>query len=163
MDTFQIWTLIIMGTGVVVALVGVLVAYCRLGEMAKSSRESAKSNKISSLMAVLELEHAVAAARFRVVEATIRIGELGKTPDKKAVEFAELLYNEASEQYLNAADRLCSCIIRGFVDEDVYRRDYRLWIAELVKKYKNDLGPDTRHSNVLKVHQAWSDDKPARE
>ena len=84
-----------------------------------------------------------------------------KVQDGVALKFAQLRYDERKEQYLNAADRLCACIVRGEVDENQYRQDYRPWIGEIVKQHADKLGPDTRHRNIMKIHNAWSEDKSA--
>ena len=156
------WARVVLESGILVtAIIGVCIAAKQLASIAKSSRQEVRANENANFMAVIALESSLADARKRLVEAVTRIEGLGENPAKEAVEFAEMMIEEAKEQYLNVTDRLCTCIIRGQVDEKIYRRDYRPWIAETVTKYSSDLGPSTRHPNIMKVHVAWSDDKSA--
>jgi hypothetical protein len=156
------WTRIALESGLLLTGgVGVYIAAKQLTSIAESSRHSVRANQNANFMAVIALESALADARKGTVEAAARVAGLGDNPDKQAVEFAGMMLQEAEEQYLNVTDRLCCCIIRGQVDETIYRRDYRPWIAEIVTKFRSELGSDTRHPNILKVHAAWSDDKSA--
>ncbi len=134
-------------------------ASSQLKEMAEASKASARANENANIMAVLALESSIADARYHLIESAAKLNQY--EDDEKAFEFAQAVYEAAGEQYLNATDRLCACIIRKQVDEQVYRRDYRLWVAEIVDKYQSELGPGTRHQNILTVHKAWSDDKSA--
>lgn len=167
MSEYEKYSLVISCVSAVIALGALFYAGFQLRglkEQTERSAEanllSAESNNFAALMAVLELENSVASARVRVSEGAARLSSVDRDADPKAFEFATLIYQEAVEQYLNATDRLCSCIIRGFVDEETYRKDYRFWFAEIVKAYASSFGADTRHPNILKVHQAWQDDRP---
>jgi len=140
------------------SIAAVIIAGIKLGSISSSSKTSARANQNANIMAVLSLEKSLADARYNIVKATHRVSELDDSSDSKALEFAELLFNEAKEQYLNVADRLSACIIRGQVDEDVYRRDYRSWVNDIMSSYPEELGANTRHPNIVKVYQAWNDD-----
>ena len=152
----------VVGLGMLTtAVVGVGVGLRQLVAIAKSARQSARANQNSNFLAVITLEGAIADARYRYTQSMAYLGKLGPTPDLNAVEFANAVKEAAEEQYLNTMDRLCACIIRGQVNEEVYRRDYRNWITEVVKGFADEFGPDTRHHNILTVHEAWRDDKSA--
>jgi len=161
---------IILGSGMLLvtgAAVG--VAYCQLKAankqlegIATASKQTARANQISNVMAVIQLESSIAEARYHYTEALARFATLGDTPDPKALDFAKAIKAAAEEQYLNTVDRLCTCIIRRQVDEEVYRRDYRKLICtDLVKDFKEYLGVGTRYPNIVAVQQAWDNDKSA--
>jgi hypothetical protein len=173
------------GLAVVVAIVGLVLVVKQLkrmnqaneiaAEAAKNAAESAKlsaaSNEIaagaaktaaeaatlSAAMAVVALEQAVVAARRALTEIINRVNVDPATPGGEELLAAEL------ELYLNQLDRLCSYIRRGHIDEKIYREDYRLLLVETVRDYKVSFGPDTRHHNIVKVHDAWRDNKSARD
>lgn len=153
--------LVVTGIALVVAIGQLRAASGQLQAIATASQLSARANQNSNILAVIALESSIADARYHYTESVARLASLPTPPDPKALEFATAIYEAAGEQYLNAADRLCACIIRGQVDEVVYRRDYRPWIAEIVKGFAKEFGAGTRHQNILTVHRAWSDDKSA--
>ncbi len=147
---------------------GLGLVFGQLREMKNSLRVGVEANKTSNLMAVLALEEGLARSRAELSdaarEAALIADEESEAADETTgLKLAKLRYDEKKEQYLNAADRLCACIIRGYVDEETYRQDYRPAIAEIVSQHRDRLGPDTRHRNILKVNDAWAQDKSARE
>lgn len=168
MSPYEIAQVIIASLMVVLAVIGAGLGLRQLGvanrqltELADAGRHSIRANQNANIMAVVALEAAVADARERVASAATRVAGLATSTEPTMVELVGALYDEAVEQYLNATDRLCSCIIRGVVDECVYRRDYQAWVAEIVKKHEKHLGAATRHANILRVHEAWRDDRKA--
>jgi len=153
-ESIGMWAAIATGAGVLVNLVGVFVFYRQLARMAEA-------NRLSNAMAVVSLEEMLRAARKDLATVSLSIVANENTPGH---DFAhdKLVMEERIEQYLNVADRLCSYIRRGYIDEATYRQDYRQFIAEIVKQYTNYFGADTRHPNILYVHRAWSEDRSAR-
>lgn len=148
----ELW---IQGAGVVVAAAG-------LYYLARQVKKAADANRTSNVMLILTLEQTVSANREKLATAAVKMKDAAdrKSPDAE-IETARLAYEERIEEYLNSVDRLCACIVRKYVDEEEYRKDYRNGIMDIVKQHKNKLGPDTRHRNILKVHAAWSEDKSA--
>ena len=117
--------------------------------------------RISALMAVLTLEESISRARGELSDAAAEAARIAndQSMNDVSLKIAKARYEEKTEQYLNTMDRLCACIVRGLVDEETYRQDYRPGLAEIVKQHAQRFGPDTRHRNILKVHQAWSEDR----
>lgn len=142
---------------------GAIIAAFGLFFIHKQIKEAVRSNRMSSLMAVLSLEESIAKARLDLstmaADRAKAALDLSKTPDELKV--INQFYEERIEQYLNVTDRLCTCIRRKYVDEDQYRRDYRKWIDEVVSKHKDRFGVDTRHHNIRHVHEKWSQDQSA--
>jgi hypothetical protein len=143
---------------VVIAGIGLLFAGYQLRQVAVSHLAVAEANRTASLMAVLSIEDSLAGARARFAQIS---GEVSSELSPEAAERHQALLDEAKEQYLNVADRLCACIRRGLIDEATHRQDYRFWVNEVVENYSQDLGPATRHPNILRVHEAWREDKSA--
>lgn len=127
---------------------------------AGASKSAADAASLSAAMAVVQLEQSVAASRDAL--ATLSADIHAKKDDAAFMEAAAMRHPELLEQYLNNTDRLCSYIIRGFIDEDNYREDYRNWLTETVRDYKDRFGADCRHRNILNVHHAWAEGRKAR-
>lgn len=165
-DTYNCLTLLVRGASLIVAILAALGLY-------KQIKHAAESLKTSSLMAVLALEDALAQRRSDLAEAQVEVARFAHemdsmTPDAKSAAQAllnilQLRASERLEQYLNTLDRLCACIVRGNVDEEIYRQDYRGGVQDIVNGHADRFGANTRHPNVVKVHVAWRDDKSARD
>ena len=155
MTDYQIWTLVMKGIGIALTIGG-------LGFAGYQLLNAAKAYENSNLMTVVTLEAQLAGARYRVAEVMDRIASIDKN-NTEDIKLAKLFYDEAVEQYLNVADRICSCFVRGFVKEEIFRKDFRPWVEETTVKFQDKLGPGTRHANIVKVKEAWADDKSARE
>lgn len=147
--------LIIQGTGVVVAAFG-------LWYLAAQVKKAADANRTASVMLVLTLEQAVSDNREKLAAVALKAldPKLQSAPESER-KAAKLALDERVEEYLNSVDRLCACIIRKHVDEAEYRQDYRNTIIEIVKDYEERFRANSRHRNIIKVHHAWSDDRPA--
>lgn len=172
---YEVGSLIISGISVLVAGGGLYFVYCQLEAMVKSIKVAIENNKLAlesnknaNLMTVLALEGLIAESRAELATALAQmaliIDEEKRTHvagSEKTVAFsiAELRVKERKEQYLNALDRLCACIIRGYIDEKQYRQDYRGGIADAMRDHGELLGNNTRHLNIVTVHIAWSKDE----
>ena len=141
--------------GILVAAAGVWVANKQLGRAVDSIREAVAANRTASLMAVLSIEQLVADARVRFEDAN---HQLRIDPTSAAtIELQEA----RREQFLNAVDRLCACIRKGYVDEDEYKADYRDMVFEIVATYPALFAADTDHRHIKHVHDAWKDERRA--
>lgn len=170
MTFYEIATIVISFVSVIVATTGIYLIYRQLQAMVASIQIAIDDNKNSNLMTVLALEESVSKCRVAMSEAAVKAALIADDEKRKniteasiALTLAKLQYDEKTEQYINALDRLCSCIVRGYIDEEQYRQDYRNGIAETIKNHKEFFGADTRHHNILAVHTAWSQDKLACE
>jgi hypothetical protein len=166
MTSFESWSVALFLAQDLIAAVGLFALFWQLRGATEQIKLGVTANQTSNLMAVLAIEEGVARSRAELSDASYQIGLMQDEPgamESEALRFARLRLDEKIEQYLNSWDRLCACIIRGNVDEQTYRQDYRPGLAEIVTQYRDKLGPDTRHHNILRVHQAWAQDKSAKE
>jgi hypothetical protein len=163
-ETYNLYSLFIQLGGLTIAIIAAIAVWRQL-------RHASRSLATSSLMAILALEDAIARSRAEYSDALMeaarfkdQLEKLSDTERKPAGPFLEILefrIAEKVEQYLNALDRLCACIIRGDVDEARYRQDYRSGIQDAIDGHADHLGPNTRHPNIIKVHEAWRSDRSA--
>lgn len=140
-----------------IALIGLFLLWWQIRNMTKANTLAAESNKLQMAMAVVALEQAIADARARFADISHKINHSGV-----ASEADKLLFEERLENYLNFMDRLCSYIRRGFIDEEMYRQDYRQVITETVASYSDKFTASTRHRNIRHVNDKWHEDKSAR-
>jgi hypothetical protein len=60
------------------------------------------------------------------------------------------------ENWLNAADRLAFCILKGYLEERDWASEYRPYFANLVRKHRDQFGPDTIYTNIKDLHDRWA-------
>lgn len=160
MTNYELASTVIAGLQALTALVGLVLVVGQLQKLAEQNKIAADAASLSAAMAVVQLEQAVATSRDQLAAFAAEMHE--RKDDQGFMDAAVLRLPELIEQYLNNADRLCSYLIRGYIDEENYREDFRTWLAEMIRDYKDRFGPDSRHRNILRVHQAWADGKKAR-
>lgn len=155
-----IWALIYAGHQV-------KLAAKQLHDVADATRSSAESARMANLMAVIQLEENLQAARHRMVEACEQMVQLsrdqaaGKTLSADEFTYAKNKGDQAVEQYLNVGERLCACLVRGLVSESVYRRDVKNWVDEAVNRFPQFFTAGTRYPNILRCHTQWKEEKSA--
>lgn len=174
MNAYEIYSLILSGTGVLVAGLAAYFYYGQLKKMALSAKiaedqltsmaqsvdEAVKANSLSTLNTVLTLEENVRRGRERLASATNEVNKLSanQNPSKVEVDFVGKSLNEAIENYLSSLDRLCACIRRNYVPEDEYRRDYREGIKTTIRNYASHFGPGNPYINIVKLNDKWSEE-----
>ena len=161
MTQYEMWSVVLTGTGVFGGLLTAFVAYHQLKRMAEAAESAVASNKLSTLANVLQLEDSIHQRRGVVVERTEHIQQLDTQSDvsRSAVDSAKKMLEESIESYLNAVDRLCASLIRNLIPQDEYRKDYRPLINEIMTSnvYKPFLGTGTPYRNIIKIHDAWAE------
>lgn len=142
-----------------IAILSVGAIFLQLRNMTESIKKAAEANKLSNVMVVIQLEQSVADARMffhQAVDEVAKLAEQTPKPSPETIKRLEHNRNVAREQYLNTMDRLCTCIIRGYVDEKEYREDYRRSITDIIDKFPEKFNADTRHRNIKHIHEKWS-------
>ena len=141
---------------VFIAGLGLLIARKQLSNVARSLR-------LNGTLAIVQLESEIQRRRERVEERLAAIVELGNASspskrsaaDRKAIDLHGVRLNSEVEGYLNAVDRLCFCILNGYVDERDWRAEYREFIANEMKTHKDYFEPGTRYVNITRLHDQW--------
>jgi hypothetical protein len=145
--------------GVAVTAAGVYVAWKGLFYLGDQVKKAADANKTGNLMLVLTLEQGVINARVELARASKEALDLtSQQAPQKFIDSANMFLEERVENYLNSLDRLCACIVRGYVDDIEYRQDYRDTLKETIAKHPTRFDAATRHRNIIKLHSAWADD-----
>jgi hypothetical protein len=135
---------------VLVALYGVWVAKKQLGGL----REALRTD---SLMAVLTIESELAGRQETCSEISMLIRRLNAQKNFDQVEMGILKSRlaEAVESWLNALERLCFCINKGYVTEKGWRAEYRKYIEDAISSHEPLFRADTRYPNTLHIHKKW--------
>ncbi|MBG6016828.1 hypothetical protein I5F00_08470 [Proteus mirabilis] len=151
--TYNLWSLITY-------IVSALIALGMLWRVKEQIKEAVKSNRINRLNSLLTLEAQIAERRQELSSAGIALGRFSdKDKSDKTIkeEFnaAELRFNEATQMYLNGLDRLCFCVLKGYLDDINMRVEYQTIIASAVKDYPERFNQDSLYTNIIDVHNKW--------
>lgn len=134
----------------IVALYGVLVAKRQLSGLRDTLRTD-------SLMAVLTIESELAGRQEKCAEISRLIKRLSAQQNFDQVEMKILQewLDAAVENWLNALERLCFCINKGYVTEKDWRAEYRKYIEDAISNHEPFFRADTRYPNTLHLHKKW--------
>ena len=67
------------------------------------------------------------------------------------------IYTEAEESYLNAVDRLATCILNGQFPELEMKTDYRKFITDTIREHPDKFVAGTLYRKILKLDEKWQD------
>ncbi|MGY1511025.1 hypothetical protein ACW7GX_11500 [Aeromonas hydrophila] len=147
-ETYNLWSLIVYTISAIAAL---LMLWRVKGQIA----EAVNSNKINTLNSLLALEDQIAQRRQELSSSAIALHAFKDTANNEQFDIAKLRFNEAVQMYLNGLDRLCSCIIEGYLDEKKMMRDYRDVINNAVKDHSEKFGADSKYTNIIDINHKW--------
>jgi len=161
MSLYEKYSVILYAVSAVIASASLLAVFFQLKELVKQVKIGAESNNINKINTLLAIEDGIANRRLRLSESGIKVSELGKKKDSNnsnTIEFesATLEFNEAKQMYLNSLDRLCFCFIKGTLDENELRSDYRDIITNVVRKdFSDEFKMGTHYRYIKEVYEKW--------
>lgn len=135
----------------VFTLAGVFVAWFQLSKIEVSLR-------MGSLMAVLEIETQMNERKvhFDKCSADIRLGRERNQPDGEMKILADL-FNSAKENYFNALDRLCYCVLKEYLTDKDWRAEYRNVLMKTIEEFQDDFGEASQFRNIKKLNAKWQE------
>lgn len=153
MDADKIVTVIADSVAAVGAIMASIVALVQLPKITRQL-------KLGSVSVVLEIEAQMTSRKQRVADFDERIRLLPQTvvdeeERKRTARILSDVRKTAVEDWLNALDRLCFCIIKGYIDEIEWRKEYEDYLTSVVSKYKESFQADTPYTHIADLHQHW--------
>ncbi|MEX6627641.1 hypothetical protein [Tenacibaculum salmonis] len=116
----------------------------------------------STLMTVLELENELIKRKiswddtcFKLREYSINLNK--EEPNKDVLELLIDKKKISFENYLNALDRFCYCILHNYISEKDWRTEYRDVIFDIVRNNPEEFNAGNRFRNTIKIHDKWKD------
>lgn len=80
-----------------------------------------------------------------------QIHPVNPLPNERAI------YDTLEESYLNAVDRLASSILNGQFPMKEMKQDYREYISNVVRDFRDQFGADTKYRKILRLYNKWQD------
>lgn len=155
-ELYNILTVAIYSVSALIALSMLAIAIWQISKLTKQVEAAVKSNSIGELNALLALEELIADRRLRLSQAGIAVKEC---KDKSSESFDSLVlqFDEAKQMYLNGLDRFCFCVLKGLLQDEDMRLEYREIIKTAIKDFSDDFGTGTPYRNIKKVYEKWAD------
>lgn len=123
-----------------------LVAVESLRRATEDKVNNEEAGEVVNLMAVIHLENTLAEALLRAEESRRR----GEDNAELHLKFA-----------LDVLNRFCHCVRLGFVDENIYRVDYRSKIDDMIREHGARFDGTSTYQHTISVIKAWRDEKSA--
>lgn len=118
----------------------------------------------STLMTVLELENELIRRKVAWDSTSFELRQYSIEIEIKKVKFngdlLELIDDKekiALENYLNALDRFCYCIIHNYISDRDWKTEYRDVVFEIVDNKPEKFGVNSRFKNTIKIYKKWKD------
>ncbi len=130
------------------AIVAVFIAYHQLKKLNKQK-------DIGIVMAVLETEREMNVAKKELDESALSIRKRNQVAPGMSEEETEIYKDQINigiENLLNSIDRLAFLILKGYIPEEIWKREYRELIANTVREYEDKLGAGTYWHNIVDLH-----------
>ena len=137
---------------VIVAIGGVWVGWIQLSGI----KEGLKMN---ALMAVLEIETQMNERKVHLNQCNAD-AELAivKNESKDAIRVHDKQIKSARENYFNALDRLCFCILKDYLSDKDWRADYRNVLMQAITNFPEDFGEASPFRNIKKLNAKWQNE-----
>ena len=125
-----------------------------------------KSLNANNLMTIFEIEFELNRRKERLSEirkensVTLEKfkGKSTSEDDKRIIKLLDNHRKEAYENYLNVFDRLCYFVLKGKLDEDDFRLEYRDMLFQTIKSDKEGtFNTGTSYRNMEKLYNKWKE------
>lgn len=117
-------------------------------------RNLIKSNYIKT---IIDLESELYQRKSKLDDISSKIRIEGENISKKMLTIYEDDLNAANENYFNVLDRLCYCILKGYLKDRDWESEYGDLIKETVRSCEADFGVATYYKNIKKLYLKWND------
>lgn len=140
----------------IVALLGLGIACFQLGSIKRQLELAVKNQKNDGLKVVLEIETQLNQRKLEYDKANkaIRLSA-EKDISAETLEVLEDYSDTTRESYLNTLDRLCYCIIQGYLEDKDWRTEYRNMLYDTVVAYPDEFAEESPYRNIKKLNEKW--------
>lgn len=112
---------------------------------------------MSVLSTVLQLESEMNTRKEKLdaAHSAVRREGVARSPNQKVIAILNDEIQGYQENWLNAADRLAYCILRGYLSERDWKNEYRDFFRGLAKEYESSFGPATKYTDIVDLNHKW--------
>jgi len=135
---------------------GFIAAFFQLKGIRENIKLGVEEQKLNGLRVVLEIETQMNERKvhFDKVARELREAEQ-RGADQASIEILADHFETAKENYFNALDRLCFCILKKYLDERDWRSEYRNVLNNTIQTYENDFLEASPYRNTKELNRLW--------
>lgn len=142
------------------AVISVIIAFFSLKKsneaIAKNNDARKVSEKISEVMMVLEIESQMNERKSAWDESTLNMVKAEKKGESEDIMEVIISYHKTTkENYFNALDRMCFCVLKGYLEEKDWKTEYRSLLQNTIKECEGDFGEASPYRNIKKLNNKW--------
>ena len=93
-------------------------------------------------------------AAFDKASADLRLASIAKDANE-ILEVKRDLYSSAKQEYFNTLDRLCFCILKGYVQDKDWRAEYREVLRQTIARHEKDFLAASPYRNIITLSDKW--------
>ena len=147
----------------VTAVVGAYFGVKQLGILAAEQRAATHelrltqiNTRLNWLNSVVEIEKLIAECKRNFDQCSTQV-QVAQAEEKKPEELKAIcaVFECAKEDYLNAVERLCFCLLKGYVPEENWAAEYRNYLLNIIKQFPHAFGPASPYTNIKDLHEQW--------
>ncbi len=148
-----------------IAFIALCFAYKQIRQVNSQLLNLNDTFRNSTLMTVLELENELIRRKVTWDSTSFELRQYSIDIDMKKLKLnedvVELINDKektALENYLNALDRFCYCIIHNYISDRDWKTEYRDVVFEIVDNRPEKFGVNSRFRNTVKIYKKWKEE-----
>ena len=112
--------------------------------------------RTNTIKMVLDIESELHSRKTNIDETSSKIRVAGEDQKSALVEiFADDL-EVFKESYFNALDRFCYCILKGYLKDRDWNKEYGDLIRTTIRENEEHFGTGTYYKNLKKIYEKWN-------
>lgn len=130
------------------------VAWWQLGKINKQIKLGVENQRQEILRIVLEIENQINSRKLELDRATKSIME-SEEVGNEILDSQIYHLKSAQESFLNSVDRLCFCILKGYIPDKDWKSEYKYLAYNTIKdkNFSVYFGADSAYRNIIKLNE----------
>jgi hypothetical protein len=116
-------------------------------------RNIVRTNEIKM---VLDIESELHSRKTKIDETSSKIRVAGDQNNHSLVEIYDDDLEAFKESYFNALDRFCYCILKDYLKDRDWKKEYGDLIRTTVRENEGHFGTGTYYKNLKKIYEKWN-------
>jgi len=133
--------------GAIIASIALFIAWKQLSNVVKNN----------SIKIILDIEKELHDRKSKIDDLSSKIRQNESNNALIAIFHDDLL--AAKESYFNALDRLCYCILQGYLKDREWKNEYSSLLTDTVRSNRKEFQTGTYYINIVKIYKKWVEEK----
>lgn len=155
MTKYELISIVVSSMALLIAVSGTIITFRRLKVAEKAAFQS---EKVAQGQLKVTIRDRISQARYQVEEVKLMIDEFKSANPRKSIEKKKKLLNSRLENFFNAYETACNLSLKGNIDKNEFRDEYReeirdLFESEGLRKYFDST--TSRYQSMIKLYKEW--------